>query len=228
MATKSGFLHLPTSFGPLIESRRQGMPSQGRNGCNGRKSTLPSRPHAPVQSGESRKRLVTLSLARFLLIAVLAFVQAARAAETNVGTKPAGQKRLQNFDYRGVTIDGGRMRMLMDTPAMIICEFPTMISKGFRQRAGLPVPGNDLGGWYSDDVFTFSARLSPGWPDCTPPPAIRPAATGEHARRRVGEVHRARRLLLLLAQAERSALHLRQDGRRTGRLPSLLRAEKTP
>ena len=139
------------------------MPSQGRNGCNGRKSTLPSRPHAPVQSGESRKRLVTLSLARFLLIAVLAFVQAARAAETNVGAKPAGQKRLQNFDYRGVSIDGGRFRLLIDTARDDYLRIPNDdLLKGFRQRAGLPAPGNNLGGWYSGDVFHVFGQIVSG------------------------------------------------------------------
>ena len=34
--------------------------------------------------------------------------------------------------------------------------------KGFRQRAGLPAPGNDLGGWYSGDVFSVFGQIVSG------------------------------------------------------------------
>ena len=34
--------------------------------------------------------------------------------------------------------------------------------KGFRQRAGLPAPGKDLGGWYSGDVFSVFGQIVSG------------------------------------------------------------------
>ena len=67
--------------------------------------------------------------------------------------QPKGVK-LENFDYRGVTLDGGRMREHLDE----VCDEYLRIPNddmliGYRKRAGLPAPGRELGGWFSDDVF---------------------------------------------------------------------------
>jgi DUF1680 family protein len=74
-----------------------------------------------------------------------------------------GKLLLDNFDYRGVTLDGGRMRMLLDDTRDDYLRIPNDdLLKGFRQRAGLPAPGNDLGGWYSDDVFSVFGQIVSG------------------------------------------------------------------
>ena len=70
---------------------------------------------------------------------------------------------LIDFDYRGVTLDGGRMRMQLDEVRDDYLRIPNDdLLKGFRQRAGLPAPGNDLGGWYTADVFSVFGQIVSG------------------------------------------------------------------
>ncbi len=74
-----------------------------------------------------------------------------------------GKLRLDNFDYRGVTLDGGRMRMQLDEVRDDYLRIPNDdLLKGFRQRAGLPAPGHDLGGWYTADVFSVFGQIVSG------------------------------------------------------------------
>jgi uncharacterized protein len=102
-----------------------------------------------------------IGLVSIVVLAVSAFVQELAAGETPVATK--GQTRLDNFDYRGVTLDGGRMRTQLDTVREYYLSIPNDdLLKGFRQRAGLPAPGKDLGGWYSGDVFSVFGQIVSG------------------------------------------------------------------
>ena len=82
------------------------------------------------------------------------------------GEEPArvkGERRLENFNYRGVTLDGGRMRMQLDEVQDEYLRIPNDdLLKGFRRRAGLPAPGKDLGGWYSADVFHIFGQIISG------------------------------------------------------------------
>jgi uncharacterized protein len=98
----------------------------------------------------------------FLLASVLCgSLQTVAAGEPPVAIK--GQQRLEDFDYRGVTLDGGRMRTQMDTVREYYLSIPNDdLLKGFRQRAGLPAPGKDLGGWYSADVFSVFGQIVSG------------------------------------------------------------------
>ena len=125
---------------------------------------------------------------------------------------PKGKRRLEDFDYRGVTLDGGRMRCSWTRSATNTSASPTTTCSrvfasgpGCRRRARISAAGT------AATCSTSSARSSPACRGCTPPPATRPAGKGQRAGGRMGQVHRARRLLLLLPQAERPALHLRQD-----------------
>src|SRR5437588_2374022 len=78
----------------------------------------------------------------------------AAAAEPAASPKAAARKQLETFDYRGVSLDGGRLRLLTDQARDDYLRIPNDdLLKGFRHRAGLPAPGHDLGGWYSGDVF---------------------------------------------------------------------------
>jgi uncharacterized protein len=74
-----------------------------------------------------------------------------------------GEKKLEVFDYRGVTLDGGRMRMQLDEVCddyLRICNDDLL--KGFRRRAGLPAPGKELGGLYSRDVWNVFGQIISG------------------------------------------------------------------
>ena len=59
--------------------------------------------------------------------------------------EPKGKRILENFNYRGVTLDGGRLRTQLDQVRADYLRIPNdELLKGFRQRAGLAAPGRDL------------------------------------------------------------------------------------
>ena len=134
-----------------------------------------------------------------------------------IGGEPVsakGKTALKNFDYRGVTLDGGRMRMQLDEVRDDYLRIPNDdLLKGFRQRAGLPAPGKDLGGWYSGDVFHVFGQIVSGLSRLY-------AATGDPACREKVNALVAEWAKCIApdgyfyysAQAQRPALHLRQDG----------------
>ncbi len=131
---------------------------------NDRRTALLSRLLARLPSGDANAAALAITLLTALVsIASFSSCRLAQAAEPSVAVKPAGQRRLQNFDYRGVTIDGGRFRLLIDTARDDYLRIPNDdLLKGFRQRAGLPAPGNNLGGWYSGDVFHVFGQIVSG------------------------------------------------------------------
>jgi hypothetical protein len=79
---------------------------------------------------------------------------AAVAAAPLLGNSARAQimrsERLREFDYDEVTIEG-RMRAQFDTNhAFFMAVSEDSLLKPYRLRTGLPAPGDDLGGWYSD------------------------------------------------------------------------------
>ena len=59
--------------------------------------------------------------------------------------EPEGKRLLENFNYRSVTLDGGRLRTQLDQVRADHLRIPNDdLLKGFRQRAGLTAPGRDL------------------------------------------------------------------------------------
>jgi hypothetical protein len=74
-----------------------------------------------------------------------------------------GRTRLEPFDYRGVTLDGGRLRAQYDRVREIYLGIPNDgLLKGFRERAGRAAPGPALGGWYSADTFHVFGQILSG------------------------------------------------------------------
>ena len=74
-----------------------------------------------------------------------------------------GVRKLDTFDYRGVTLDGGRLRLQLDEARDYYLRIPNDdLLKGFRQRAKMPAPGKDLGGWYSSDTFHVFGQILSG------------------------------------------------------------------
>ncbi|MHB8218133.1 MAG: beta-L-arabinofuranosidase domain-containing protein [Candidatus Sulfotelmatobacter sp.] len=71
----------------------------------------------------------------------------------NLPTTDLGARsRLQPFNYEGVRLSTGMLDSQFRATRAYYFSIPNDdILKGFRQRAGLRAPGNDLGGWYSGD-----------------------------------------------------------------------------
>jgi len=79
------------------------------------------------------------------------------------GVAPKGVRKLDAFDYRGVSLDGGRLRLQLDEVRDYYLHIPNDdLLRGFCQRAKLPAPGKDLGGWYSADVFHVFGQILSG------------------------------------------------------------------
>ena len=72
------------------------------------------------------------------------------------------QGSLEPFDYEGVHLLDGRLRQQYLATRDYFFNLPDDdILKGFRKRAGLPAPGNDMGAWGSQDTgLVFGQWLS--------------------------------------------------------------------
>ncbi len=89
--------------------------------------------------------------------------RAPRTRTAKLVTSPKGLRKLDAFDYRGVTLDGGRLRWQLDEVRDYYLRIPNDdLLKGFRQRAKMPAPGKDLGGWYSSDTFHVFGQILSG------------------------------------------------------------------
>ena len=98
--------------------------------------------------GTSRREFVTKALMG-AAAASLPLTVAARAA-SNSGPGPL--RRLEAFDYDGVTLlDGPLLSQIRAMRAYYLAIPDDDILKGFRTRAGQRARGEDLGGWYSGD-----------------------------------------------------------------------------
>ncbi len=76
---------------------------------------------------------------------------------------PKGKRLLENFDFHDVTLDAGPLRKQVDEARQDYLRIPNDdLLKGFRQRAGLPAPGKDLGGWYTGDIFHVFGQIVSG------------------------------------------------------------------
>src|ERR1035441_958292 len=74
-----------------------------------------------------------------------------------------GPRMIQPFDYHGVTLDDGEFKRQFDEVRCFYLRIPNDdLLKGFRLRAGLPAPGEDLGGWYTRDVGHIFGQVISG------------------------------------------------------------------
>ena len=115
-----------------------------------------------------------------------------RALVATVNTQAAASvavtPTIRTFDYNQVELLEGPMRQQFDTNhAFFLKMDEDRLLKPFRQAAGLPAPGDDMGGWYDIDrystrkgVFTGSFpgtaldNIFPGWRGRTRSPAQSP------------------------------------------------------
>jgi uncharacterized protein len=95
-----------------------------------------------------------------------------RAAEPVL---PGGARVIEPFDYRGVSLnDGPLLRQVLEVREGYLRVPNDDYLKGFRQRAGRPAPGADLGGWYTPGTFHVFGQVLSGL-------ARMHAATGDEA-----------------------------------------------
>ena len=161
-----------------------------------------------------------------LIIVIAAGLAAGLPSLRGQGPEPKGKWVIEPMGYLGVSIDGGSYKRQVDEVHDFYLKVPNDdLLKGFRKRG------------------TARARQRPGrvvHAGCVPrvrADRLGPLAAvrghrrqrlprkGRYAPGRVGQVHRRRRLLLLQRQAQRAALHLRQDRLRPGGRVPLLRQQ---
>lgn len=93
------------------------------------------------------KMVAGASLAPSILRASHAFQAPAETAGL------AAKVYLEPFDYQGVRLLDGMLKTQYDRTREYYFKIPNDdILKGFRQRAGLPAPGQDMGGWATVDT----------------------------------------------------------------------------
>ena len=85
------------------------------------------------------------------------------AFQAMAGPVPKDLVVVAPFDFKGVTLSDSRLKTQLDTVKQEYLGIPNDdLLKGFRQRADLPAPGNDLGGWYSKDFFHIFGQILGG------------------------------------------------------------------
>jgi uncharacterized protein len=71
--------------------------------------------------------------------------------------------RLQPFNYHGVRLLDGMLKRQLDATRDTYFRIPNdSLLLGFRRRAGLPTPGEELGGWYGSDTFNVFPQMLSG------------------------------------------------------------------
>ncbi len=82
------------------------------------------------------------------------FIGAAAAVATGALAQPKVREPLHEFRYSDVKLNGGPLKDQYDrTHAHFLSLDNDRLLKVYRQRAGLPAPGEDMGGWYDSDGF---------------------------------------------------------------------------
>jgi DUF1680 family protein len=75
----------------------------------------------------------------------------------------AADLRLEAFNYRGVTLDGGRLgRQYDEVRRDYLAISHDGLLKGFRHRASQPAPGPDMGEWYASGTFHVFGQILSG------------------------------------------------------------------
>jgi uncharacterized protein len=100
-----------------------------------------------------------------LFVALLLAEIPCQTANVKAPTAPSATIKLviEPFGYHGVRLDDGPLRQQRDAARADFLRIPNDdLLKGFRQRAGLPAPGSNLGGWYSSDTFHIFGQILSG------------------------------------------------------------------
>lgn len=99
-------------------------------------------------------RALHLTRRRFLQGAAGVAASSAVSRRTRAAATVPGSELLHEFDYAEVGLTGGPLRDHYDRIfASYLALDNDRLLKVYRQRAGLPAPGEDMGGWYDADGF---------------------------------------------------------------------------
>lgn len=94
-----------------------------------------------------------------LIIAAVMIIPCSQSSSTEVKQ----HMKVSTFDYHGVTLHDGMLKRQFDEIKAYYLQIPNDdLLKGFRQRAGLPAPGADLGGWYTQGMFHVFGQIISG------------------------------------------------------------------
>jgi DUF1680 family protein len=105
-----------------------------------------------MASGQSRRSFLKTASSVAALSAVRPLPTLAQA--TSAQSQQAATPGLREFDYKDVRLTGGPLKEQYDhLHAHYLGLDNDRLLKGYRQHAGLPAPGKDMGGWYDPDGF---------------------------------------------------------------------------
>lgn len=97
----------------------------------------------------TRRDFVKMAAGVSLAPSVLRASRAFNAAEE---VRPVPKNNIEPFDYQGVRLLDGMLKSQYDRTREYYHRIPNDdILKGFRERAGLPAPGQNMGGWAQRD-----------------------------------------------------------------------------
>jgi hypothetical protein len=96
-------------------------------------------------------------------VAAVCIVVLAGVLSTAAEVQPLGARVIEPFDYQGVSLDDGPLlRQVLEVRDDYLRVPNDDYLKGFRQRAGKPAPGADLGGWYTPGTFHVFGQVLSG------------------------------------------------------------------
>ncbi len=111
---------------------------------------------SPISGGASRREFLHCA-ARASAGFALAGVASAGSSAANAAV---GLEVMHEFPYGAVKLTGGRLKQHFDSiHAHYLALDNDRLLKVFRERAGLPAPGRDMGGWYDGDGFVPGLTL---------------------------------------------------------------------
>lgn len=94
-----------------------------------------------------------------LIVAALILIPCSQS----ISAEAKRHMKVSTFDYNGVTLDDGMIKRQFDEIKDYYLKIPNDdLLKGFRQSAGIPAPGADLGGWYSQGTFHVFGQIISG------------------------------------------------------------------
>lgn len=113
----------------------------------------------PMTGGLSRRHFMHCA-ACATTAAGMGALPASALAATSASGALKGKEAMHEFAYGKVKLTGGRIKRQFDhIHAHFLALDNDRILKVFRQNAGLPAPGPDMGGWYDKDGFVAGLTM---------------------------------------------------------------------
>jgi hypothetical protein len=123
----------------------------------------------PLEVNSSLSSITTISRRAFLKKGAAAAAassltsRAASAAAFDASSAVRGERKLTAFDFEGVQVTGGMLQaQIRRTTDFYLGISNDDILKGFRKRAGIPAPGQEMGGWCEHDTAVIFGQWLSG------------------------------------------------------------------